>query len=115
MPLSCYALEKIEILSTNLTSMTIEQITKELKNDDLSPPDLAKTDTILSGYYSYYGQMLKRIRLVKPLYGFTIWQLENVSQAIDGWRAVEIRASVNETKRNTHASVNHLLGCNHGF
>ncbi len=46
--------------------MTIDQITGDLRNEDLSPPDLAKIGTILSGYYSYYGQMLKRIHLVKP-------------------------------------------------
>ena len=46
--------------------MTIDQITDELKNEDLSPTDLAKLGTILSGHYSYYGQMLKRIHLKKP-------------------------------------------------
>lgn len=46
--------------------MNIEQITEELRNEAISPPDLAKVGTILSGYYSYYGQMLKRIHLIKP-------------------------------------------------
>jgi hypothetical protein len=46
--------------------MSIDDITDELRNEDLSPPDLAKLGTILSGYYSYYGQMLKRIHLKKP-------------------------------------------------
>jgi len=46
--------------------MTIDQIEKDLKNEDASPPDLAKFGTILAGFYSYYGQMLKRIHLKKP-------------------------------------------------
>lgn len=46
--------------------MNIEQIEAALKNEDASPPDLAKFSTILAGYYSYYGQMLKRIQLIKP-------------------------------------------------
>ena len=46
--------------------MTIDQITEGLKNEDLAPPDLAKFGTILAGFYSYYGQMLKRIHLKKP-------------------------------------------------
>jgi hypothetical protein len=46
--------------------MSINDITEQLKNEDLSPPDLAKLGTILAGYYSYYGQMLKRIHLKKP-------------------------------------------------
>jgi hypothetical protein len=46
--------------------MNIKQIEEALKNEDASPPDLAKFNTILAGYYSYYGQMLKRIQLVKP-------------------------------------------------
>ncbi len=35
-------------------------------NEDASPPDLAAFGTVLAGYYSYYGQMLKRIQLLKP-------------------------------------------------
>jgi hypothetical protein len=46
--------------------MNIKQIEEALKNEDASPPDLAKLNTILAGYYSYYGQMLKRIQLRKP-------------------------------------------------
>lgn len=46
--------------------MNIKQIEEALKNEEASPPDLAKFGTILAGYYSYYGQMLKRIQLVKP-------------------------------------------------
>lgn len=46
--------------------MNIKQIEEALKNEDASPPDLAKFQTILAGYYSYYGQMLKRIQLKKP-------------------------------------------------
>ena len=46
--------------------MNIKQIEAALKNEDASPPDLAKFSTILAGYYSYYGQMLKRIQIKKP-------------------------------------------------
>jgi hypothetical protein len=46
--------------------MNIKQIEDALKNEDASPPDLAQFSTILAGYYSYYGQMLKRIQLRKP-------------------------------------------------
>lgn len=46
--------------------MNIKRIEEALKNEDSSPPDLAKFGTILAGYYSYYGQMLKRIHLQKP-------------------------------------------------
>jgi hypothetical protein len=46
--------------------VNIKQIEKALKNEEASPPDIAKFGTILAGYYSYYGQMLKRIQLVKP-------------------------------------------------
>ena len=45
---------------------TIDQITDDLKNENLSPPDLAKTYTQLSGWYSFYAQLLKRIQLEKP-------------------------------------------------
>ena len=47
--------------------MNIKQIEEALMNEDAAPPDLAKFATILAGYYSYYGQMLKRIQLKKPL------------------------------------------------
>jgi hypothetical protein len=47
--------------------MNIQQIEADLKNEDASPPDLAKYSTILAGYYSYYGQMLKKILVDKPL------------------------------------------------
>jgi hypothetical protein len=46
--------------------VNIKQIEDALKNEDASPPDLAKFGTILAGYYSYYGQMLKKIHLKKP-------------------------------------------------
>lgn len=48
------------------TEGTIDQITEELKTEDLSPPDLAKLYTQLSGWYSFYAQKLKRIQLDKP-------------------------------------------------
>jgi hypothetical protein len=47
--------------------MNIEDIESALKNEDTSPPDLAQFSTILAGYYSYYGQMLKRVLLDKPI------------------------------------------------
>lgn len=47
--------------------MNIEDIESALKNEDASPPDLAKFSTILAGYYSYHGQTLKRIMIDKPL------------------------------------------------
>lgn len=46
--------------------MNIKQIEEALKNEDASPTDLAQFSTILAGYYSYYGQMLKQIQLKKP-------------------------------------------------
>jgi hypothetical protein len=46
--------------------MNISDIESSLKNEDASPPDLAQFSTILAGYYSYYGQMLKQIHLKKP-------------------------------------------------
>lgn len=49
--------------------MEVKDIEQELMNEDSSPPDLAKYATILAGYYSYYGQMLKRVQLIKP----TVW------------------------------------------
>lgn len=45
---------------------TIDQITEELKNEDLTPPDLGRIYTQLSGWYSFYAQRLKRIQLEKP-------------------------------------------------
>lgn len=45
---------------------TIDQITEELKTEDLAPPDLGRIYTQLSGWYSFYGQRLKRIQLEKP-------------------------------------------------
>jgi hypothetical protein len=42
--------------------VNIQAIQDALVNEDASPPDLAQFGTILAGYYSYYGQMLKRIR-----------------------------------------------------
>lgn len=47
--------------------MNIKDIEEALKNEEASPPDLAQFSTILAGYYSYYGQMLKRVLLDKPL------------------------------------------------
>jgi hypothetical protein len=46
--------------------VNIQHIEEVLMNEDEAPPDLAKYNTILAGYYSYYGQMLKRIQLKKP-------------------------------------------------
>jgi hypothetical protein len=46
--------------------VNIKEIENALRNEDESPPDLAKYETILAGYYSYYAQMLKRIQLDKP-------------------------------------------------
>jgi hypothetical protein len=48
------------------TESSTDKITEELKNEDLAPPDLGKIYTQLSGWYSYYAQMIKRIQLVKP-------------------------------------------------
>lgn len=45
---------------------TIDDITEILKNEDAAPPDLGEIYTQLSGWYSYYGQMLKRIHVMKP-------------------------------------------------
>lgn len=45
---------------------TIDQITEELKNEDISPPDLGRLYTQLSGWYSFYAQKLKRVQLEKP-------------------------------------------------
>lgn len=45
---------------------TVDQITDEITNENIAPARLAELGTILSGYYSHYGQMLKRIELVKP-------------------------------------------------
>jgi hypothetical protein len=60
--------------------VNIRQIEEALKNEDASPPDLAKLNTILAGYYSYYGQMLKRIQLKKP----EIWlQIQDYEVAND--------------------------------
>jgi hypothetical protein len=56
--------------------VNIKQIEEALKNEDASPPDLAKLNTILAGYYSYYGQMLKRIQLVKPKAWLSIQEYE---------------------------------------
>jgi len=45
--------------------MTIDQITEELKNDEASPVSLGEFYTQLSGWYSYYGQQMKRVQLIK--------------------------------------------------
>ncbi len=47
--------------------MNIKDIEDALKNEDASPPALAQFGTILAGYYSYYGQKLKKIQIKKPL------------------------------------------------
>ena len=47
--------------------VNIKEIEADLMNEDAAPPDLAKFATILAGYYSYYGQTLKRIQIKKPL------------------------------------------------
>lgn len=43
--------------------MTIDEIEGELKNEQLSPPDLGKFATILSGWYSYLAAEAKAIDL----------------------------------------------------
>jgi len=48
------------------TESSIDKITEELKNEDLSPPDLGKLLTQLSGWHSYYCQLMKRVQLAKP-------------------------------------------------
>jgi hypothetical protein len=74
--------------------MTIDSITEELKNEDLSPPDLSKLGTILAGFYSYYGQMLKRIHIKKPEIWLSI-QANNGDKALSDkktertWEATE--------------------------
>jgi hypothetical protein len=60
--------------------VNIKQIEEALKNEDASPPDLAQFGTILAGYYSYYGQMLKKILLKKP----NVWL--RIQTFVD-WRA----------------------------
>ena len=47
--------------------MNIQEIETALKHEDESPPELAKYETVLAGYYSYYAQMLKRILVDKPI------------------------------------------------
>jgi hypothetical protein len=65
----------------NLTNnhVNIKDIEDALKNEDASPPDLALFSTVLSGYYSYYGQMLKRIQLRKPQAWLNIQENEQLS------------------------------------
>lgn len=46
--------------------MEIQEITEHLKNDSLSPSDLAECYTQLAGWYSYYGQMMKKVKEDKP-------------------------------------------------
>lgn len=54
--------------SNSLTNhVNILEIETALKNEDESPPELAKYETVLAGYYSYYAQMLKRILVDKPV------------------------------------------------
>ena len=45
--------------------MNILDIENALKNEQESPPDLAKYATILAGYYSYYANMMKKILINK--------------------------------------------------
>ena len=45
--------------------MNIKDIEDALKNENESPPDLAKYATILAGYYSYYANMMKKILVNK--------------------------------------------------
>jgi hypothetical protein len=45
--------------------VNIKDIEDALKNEQESPPDLAKYVTILAGYYSYYANMMKKILLNK--------------------------------------------------
>jgi hypothetical protein len=63
--------------------MNIQQIEEALKNEDASPPDLSKFGTILAGYYSYYGQMLKKIQIKKPEVWLGI-------QAFEDWYADQL-------------------------
>lgn len=46
--------------------MEINEITEHLKNDSLSPGELAEFYTQLAGWYSYYAQMMKRVKETKP-------------------------------------------------
>lgn len=46
--------------------MEITLITDKLKEDQLSPPDLAELYTQLAGWYFYYGQMMKKVLEIKP-------------------------------------------------
>lgn len=45
--------------------MDINQITENLKNEDMSPVELGQIYTQLSGWYSFYGQQMKRVQLAK--------------------------------------------------
>lgn len=44
----------------------VTTIQESLKNDSLSIGELGKAYTTLAGWYSYYAQMLKEVRLEKP-------------------------------------------------
>lgn len=74
--------------------MNIKQIEDELKNEDASPPDLAKFGTILAGYYSYYGQMLKKIQLNKP----TAWLNIQEFEVNDGERIISRQKHLSDKK-----------------
>ncbi len=83
--------------------MTIEQIEADLKNEDASPPDLAKFSTILAGHYSYYGQMLKRIQLVKPQAWLHIQDYDTQTEG-DSWYKREKPLSDKKTERMWEAT-----------
>jgi hypothetical protein len=83
---------------------TINDITEQLKNEDLSPPDLAKLGTILAGYYSYYGQMLKRIQLVKPAKWLSIQDNEPPAIGIQMPQKREKPLSDKKTERTWEAT-----------
>ena len=78
---------KVEPYQSITIYMTIDEITEELRNEDLSPPDLAKIGTILAGFYSYYGQMLKRIHLKKPEIWLAIQTFEDWNGGFEKARA----------------------------
>jgi hypothetical protein len=52
--------------------VNIKDIEDALKNEQESPPDLAKYATILAGYYFYYANMMKKILLNKDSVCLTI-------------------------------------------
>jgi hypothetical protein len=86
--------------------VNIRDIEEALKNEDASPPDLAKFGTILAGYYSYYGQMLKKIQLVKPNAWLTIQDWEQSPEYEDGKKKREKSLSDKKTERIWESTPN---------